>query len=72
MRLTDSRRRAPIWDMRRSRFGKQINHSVSRLKNVPIWVSIQPSRLTGQNLAVPFSKTVLEIDSELLLYFDEF
>ena len=35
-------------------------------------VSIQPSGLTAQNLAVPFSKTVLKIDSEFVLYFDGF
>jgi len=35
-------------------------------------VSIQPSGLTAQNLAAPFAKTVLKIDSEFLLYFDGF
>jgi hypothetical protein len=35
-------------------------------------LSIQPSGLTAQNLAVPLSKTVLKIDSEFLIYFDGF
>jgi len=35
-------------------------------------VSIQPCGLTAQNLAAPFAKTVLKIDSEFLLVFDEF
>jgi hypothetical protein len=42
------------------------------LKNVPVRVSIQPSRLTAQNLVVPLLETVLETDSESLSYFEEF
>ena len=44
----------------------EVNSGLAEVrKNVPIRLSIQQSGLTTQNLAVSFSKTVIEIDSEI-------